>query len=173
MSIISELSDNQDPNRRVHFNRQQLALNILHKQNLIPEHIETRNLYTPMHPNTSQGQLHMWVDIFRNDGSIDIPPPIDVSPRKPNTPHKNASENSKPSTLSPADKDKKTPSHDHGYIKCSAPFSANNKDCITRTPPDKNASENSQPGTLISLSSANTKDQVSLDSIVAIEMLFC
>ena len=36
-----------------------------------------------MHPNTSQGQLHMWVDIFRKDGSIDVPPPVDVSPRKP------------------------------------------------------------------------------------------
>ena len=36
-----------------------------------------------MHPNTSQGQLHMWVDIFRKDEGINIPPPVDVSPRKP------------------------------------------------------------------------------------------
>ena len=34
-----------------------------------------------MHPYTSQGQLHMWVDMFRKEGRI--PPPIDVSPRKP------------------------------------------------------------------------------------------
>ena len=40
-----------------------------------------RNLYTPMHPDTSQGQLHMWVDIFKTEW--EIPPPVDVSPRKP------------------------------------------------------------------------------------------
>ena len=60
---------------------QRLALHILRQQNLVPEHIETRNLYTPMHPGISQGQLHMWVDMFKKSGGI--PPPVDVSPRKP------------------------------------------------------------------------------------------
>ena len=32
-------------------------------------------------PPHTQGQLHMWVDIFPNDGNV--PPPIDISPRKP------------------------------------------------------------------------------------------
>ena len=60
---------------------QHLALHVLRQQDLVPEHIETRNLYNPMQPGISQGQLHMWVDIFRKNG--DIPPPVDVSPRQP------------------------------------------------------------------------------------------
>ncbi len=61
---------------------QRLALHVLRQQNLVPEHIETRNLYTPMHPGISQGQLHMWVDMFKKSDGIP-PPPVDVSPRKP------------------------------------------------------------------------------------------
>ncbi len=60
---------------------QRLALHILRQQNLVPEHIETRNLYNPLQPGISQGQLHMWVDIFRKD--VNIPDPVAVSPRKP------------------------------------------------------------------------------------------
>ena len=60
---------------------QRLALHILRQQNLVPEHIETRNLYTPMQPGISQGQLHMWVDMFKKVDAV--PPPVDVSPRKP------------------------------------------------------------------------------------------
>ena len=33
------------------------------------------------HPLHTQGQLHMWVDIFPNDGTV--PPPVYISPRKP------------------------------------------------------------------------------------------
>ena len=36
--------------------------------------------YTCTHTHP-QGQLHMWVDIFPNDGNI--PAPVDISPRKP------------------------------------------------------------------------------------------
>lgn len=60
---------------------QRLALHILRRQNLVPEHIETRNLYIPMQPGISQGQLHMWVDMFMRHGTF--PPPVDVTPRKP------------------------------------------------------------------------------------------
>ena len=60
---------------------QRLALHILLQQNFVPEHIETRNLYTPMQPGISQGQLHMWVDIFKKEGNV--PSPVDVSQRKP------------------------------------------------------------------------------------------
>ena len=60
---------------------QRLALHILRQQNLVPEHIETRNLFTPIQPGISQGQLHMWVDIFNKHKTV--PLPIDVSPRKP------------------------------------------------------------------------------------------
>ena len=61
---------------------QRLALHILRQQNLVPEHVETRNLYTPMHPGISQGQLHMWVDMFKKADGVP-PPSVDVSPRKP------------------------------------------------------------------------------------------
>ena len=64
---------------------QRLALHILHQKELefVPEHIETRNLYTAMQPGISQGQLHMWVDMFKKVDGIPPPPPVDVSPRKP------------------------------------------------------------------------------------------
>lgn len=58
-----------------------LALHILHQQDLVPEHIEARHLYNPLQPGISQGQLHMWVDIFKIQDSI--PLPIDLSPRTP------------------------------------------------------------------------------------------
>uniref|UniRef100_A0A7N6FDD4 C2 domain-containing protein n=1 Tax=Anabas testudineus TaxID=64144 RepID=A0A7N6FDD4_ANATE len=49
---------------------------------LVPEHIETRTLFTKARPGMDQGQVHMWVDMF----PMDLPhpgPPVDISPRKP------------------------------------------------------------------------------------------
>ena len=86
-------------------------------------------------------------------------------------PCENASENSRPSTLSSADKNDcitKTPSHDHENVEPTTTSSANNKDGITKIPPHENASECSRPSTL---SSADTKDKKSLISIYAIEMV--
>ncbi|CAD5210284.1 unnamed protein product [Bursaphelenchus xylophilus] len=60
-----------------------LALNILHKLGLVPEHIETRPLYHSVNPEMECGQLEMFVHIFPKVISDRIPSPIDISPRQP------------------------------------------------------------------------------------------
>lgn len=78
-SHLAEAGKPENPDRSEK-DDERLALHILRQQNLVPEHIETRNLYTPMQPGISQGQLHMWVDMFRKADAV--PPPVDISPRK-------------------------------------------------------------------------------------------
>ena len=69
---------------------EQLALGVLHHwdqvqrvgHHLVPEHVETRALYSPDKPGIEQGKVEMWVDMF----PMDMPPPkiqVDISPRKP------------------------------------------------------------------------------------------
>ncbi|XP_019853166.1 PREDICTED: fer-1-like protein 6 isoform X2 [Amphimedon queenslandica] len=61
---------------------QQIALALLRRENvLVHEHVETRTLENPNQPGISQGSLRMWVDIFPK--SYNLPPPVDISPRKP------------------------------------------------------------------------------------------
>ncbi|XP_062502177.1 myoferlin-like isoform X2 [Corticium candelabrum] len=69
--------------------KERLALRVLRlfgdPNTLIPEHVETRPLYSPLRPNVEQGRIQMWLDMFVDPAKNGPPPPpVNISKRRPN-----------------------------------------------------------------------------------------
>ena len=92
---ISRLTSGPEICRRTHVEQEKhltihagedeerLALYILHKLHLCPEHVETRPLFNSLQPSVEQGRLELFVDIFpKSQGQPG--PSFNITPRKPN-----------------------------------------------------------------------------------------
>ncbi|GAA6086331.1 myoferlin isoform X1 [Tachysurus ichikawai] len=79
--LLSDFEANTEIHQHLGPPSERIALHVLRTQGLVPEHVETRTLYSTFQPTLSQGSLQMWVDIFPK--SLGPPgPPFDISPRK-------------------------------------------------------------------------------------------
>lgn len=62
--------------------KQQLALFVLRRLALVPEHVESRPLANVLDPSKRAGVLHCWVDVFPLLYGP-VPPPVDIAVRRP------------------------------------------------------------------------------------------